>query len=87
MLREPISQLARVGRQIHIDLLHLFNHLLSGPIIRTELPSRQVGPLVIAAHDTPENEVRHVLRNGPREGREDVGPVANLRCVAANAEG
>lgn len=53
MLREPVSQLARVCRQIHVDLLHLFDHLLSGAVVGAKLASSQIIPLVIAAYNAP----------------------------------
>jgi hypothetical protein len=86
MFREPISQLARVRCQIHVDLFHLFDHLLSGSVIGTELPCSHIAPLVITANNGPQDQVRHIVSNRAGEGGKDVGLVSNFGCVAANIE-
>lgn len=86
MLRESVSQLAGIRSQIHIDLLHLLNHLLSRTIICAKLSICQISPLVVTADYAPKDEIRNILCDGSGEGGKDVGSVSNLRRIASDIE-
>lgn len=87
MFWESVSELACVCGQVHVNLLHLFDHLLSGAIIRAELAGSHVSTLIVAAYNAPQDEVRNICSDRSRKGREDVGFVSNLGCVTPNIEG
>ena len=67
---EPISQLTGICRQVHVRLLEFCNHGLSGTLVATELAVLQNEPLVFAAHDGPHQQIRNIMSDRLREGRE-----------------
>ncbi len=80
--REPISQLTRISRQIHIALLQRQDHLLLRALITAILAICQRRSLVIAAPHRPHQQVGDIARNGLGEGGELVGVVADGGAVA-----
>lgn len=81
--REPVSQLARVSRQVKRHLLQLLHHHLPGALIAAELPVDQLLSLPDTADDGPHDEIGHVDRHWLREAGEFGGVSTDGAGVAA----
>lgn len=75
--REPISQLTGVGSQVHVRLLELGNHGLSGALVSAKLTVLENKSLVFAAHYGPHQKIGNIMGNRLREGGEFGGTASN----------
>ena len=85
--RESISQLASVGRQVHVLLLHILDHHGPRSVVCSKLTICQKRPLLVTAVDCPHQECWYILRDGLRQGGELGGVASNLTCSAVRVEG
>lgn len=84
--REPVSQLARVSRQVDVHLLQLVRQHAGGRLVAAELAAHEPLPLLGAAYDRPHQEVRHVDGHRLRQARELGRVAADDARVALSAE-
>lgn len=84
--REAVPQLAGVGGQVDGDLLQLVGQHARRRLVARELPVHQALPLLLAADDSPHQQVRHVDGDRLRQPGELGGVVADRAGVALGVQ-